>query len=187
MKSVKAGEVKNICVDPGHGGKDPGAVDHSIHEEDFNLIISSMVAAQLRQVMFSVVQTRAYDETKSLGDRCKIANDNNCNVFVSVHANAAEQDRAEGFEIFCMSDSGKLLATDILNSVQALIPGLKIRGIKKSRGLYVLKHTRMPAVLIECGFITNPEEAGFLKDEKSQVLMATAISQGILKHFKKGE
>ena len=187
MASIKAKDIKRVCVDPGHGGKDPGAVDHSVHEEDFNLIIASMISEQLRQLMNSVVQTRAFDEGKSLSDRCKMANDNNCDVFVSIHANAAEQDRAQGFEIFYMSESGKLLATEILNSVKALIPGLKIRGVKKSNGLYVLKHTKMPAVLVECGFITNPSEADFLKDEKSQVLMATAISQGILKYFKKGE
>lgn len=187
--------IKRICIDPGHGGKDPGAIDHGIHEEDFNLIIGSMVSCQLRQLMFSVLQTRAYDEhlnevkSKDLQARCDIANTNKADLFVSIHANAAEQDTAEGFEVFYSSDAGRLVAECVLKSFVKFFPSHKIRGLKKATGLYVLNHTDMPAILIEGGFITNPLEAEFLKDAKQQVLFATSISQGIYKFFnnKKGE
>lgn len=192
---MRAEDVKRICIDPGHGGKDPGAVDHGINEEDFNLIIGSMVACQLRQLMFSVVQTRAFDEhldevkSKDLQARCNIANVNKCDLFVSIHANAAEQDTAEGFEVFYSSDAGRLAAEAVLNSFKRFFPSHKIRGTKKTGGLYVLNQTDMPAILIEGGFITNPSESEFLKDEKKQVAFASSISQGLYQYFnnKKGE
>lgn len=192
---MRVEDIKRICIDPGHGGKDPGAVDHGICEEDFNLIIGSMVAAQLRQLMFSVVQTRAFDQhldevkSKDLQARCDMANVNKCDLFVSIHANAAEQDTAAGFEVFYSSDAGRLAAEAVLNSFKRFFPTHKIRGTKKTGGLYVLNKTDMPAILIEGGFITNPAEAEFLKDAKQQVTFASSISQGIYQFFnnKKGE
>lgn len=184
---------KTICIDPGHGGKDPGAVDHSLHEEDFNLIISSLVSAMLRQNGFNVFQTRAFDEhlgetkIEDLNRRCEIANKNACNLFVSIHANAADRDKAKGFEVLYSSQNGMKAAVHVLDSFKEFFPENQSRGLKQRTRIYVLKHTRMPAILIEGGFLTNPSEVEFLKDEKKQIRLATAITNGIESYFRKVE
>lgn len=174
----------NIAIDPGHGGKDSGAVAHDIEEEDFNLIIGSMVTVQLLKAGLGVIQTRVDDTFISLQERCELANSLDCNYFISIHANAAESTKANGIEIFHYPNSkaGKELAVDVLYQITKDFPGVNIRGIKEN-SFYVLKNTHMPSILIECGFVTNPKDSMFLKNEDSQVKMATSIAQGIVRHI----
>ena len=178
--------MKSVCIDCGHGGKDSGAVGHELSEEDYNLIIGSLISAQLRESGISTFQTRAFDKHLSpvkqidLAMRCELANKNKCDLFVSIHANAAESDKAEGFEIFYSSEAGRIYAQAVLASFMSFFPEQKVRGVKMTKELFVLKHTNMSAILIEGGFITNSKEAVYLKDEKKQVLFATAVTKGLL-------
>ena len=171
-----------ICIDAGHGGKDPGATVLTLKEKDFNLLVASNVYAQLMQT-HSVKMTRFDDSYISLPERCDIANDFGADLFVSIHANAATVEAAKGFEVFCISSTGEKYAHSVLDCLFAAFPDKIKRGVKFKR-FTVLMKTKMPAILIECGFMTNPAGLHYLKDERSEVLIATAITQGILKMVK---
>lgn len=168
-----------ICIDPGHGGKDSGAVSHDLEEQSSNLIIASLVYSYLSGRMTPCFMTRFSDVFVTLDGRCKIANEKQASHFVSIHANAAENTRAEGFEIFYGSESSKAFAESVYKKVQSFFPKMKFRGIKPGP-FYVLKYTKMPSILIECGFVSNEKDALLLKDENHQILMAQAIAEGIL-------
>lgn len=171
-----------ICVDPGHGGSDPGAVGYVV-EKDINLAVALKLAELLKADKATVVLTRSGDYDVSLEERVAIANSAGCHVFVSIHSNAATSSSARGFEVYYYygSSSGYQLASLIYNEVLALvsIPG---RGVFEA-GFYVLKYTYMPAVLVELGFVTNYYDAALLKDNASQWKYAYGILYGIQRYF----
>lgn len=177
-----------VCIDPGHGGKDPGACAHGLEEENFNLIIGALVCQQLIERGVVSKMTRAFDESfsdhksKDLQARCDFADAMNADLFISIHANSVASEQPSGMEVHYYSSSGLTLAANVLQSMVDAFPKQKNRGVKQS-SFFVLRKTKMPAILIECGFVTNKQEAELLADEESQVLMATAITQGILKHI----
>jgi len=168
-----------ICIDAGHGGKDSGATVAMLQEKDFNLIVASNVYAQLMQDN-DVIMTRTDDKYVGLSERCNIANDFEAELFVSIHANAASAEAAKGFEVFCISQTGSKYAESVLKYLVGAFPKKVNRGVKFGR-FTVLMKTKMPAILIECGFMTNPAGLHYLKDERSEIMVATAITQGILK------
>jgi len=178
--------VKRICIDPGHGGRDPGAHVISLSEKDFTLIVCSMVAVQLSQMEFEVTLTRFDDSYIGLRNRCQIANEFDADLFVSIHANAAMTVRAKGFEAHYISDAGKSYARKILQNIMRVFPEKINRGVKQSN-FTVLKYTKMPAVLIECGFMTNTGNLFMIKDERAEVMVATAICNGIKEAFNGGD
>lgn len=177
-----------VCIDPGHGGNpgegDPGAVAHALQEADFNLIIASLVHSQLEDLGYYVVQTRSFDKFIKLQDRTRMANETACDIFISIHANAASSTGAEGMEVLYLSNDGKGIASYVLDEMISYFTDMKSRGLKKRNDLYVLKKTDMPAILIECGFLTNEGDSLVLKDEDNQIRMATAISTGVDKYHK---
>ena len=177
-----------ILIDPGHGGSDPGAIVPQtagalagLKEKELNLEISLKLWRLLWEKGFLVSLTRMSDIDKSLAQRCEQANRLNAGFFISIHCNASTNPEAEGIEAFHFPGSGlgKSWAEKIINSLSAL--GRKIRGVKPA-DFYVLKHTRGPAVLVECGFLTNPQEANWLKKSTEQI--AQSLCQGIESGFK---
>jgi len=165
-----------ILIDPGHGGADPGAVANGLKEKDLNLEISLKLWRFLWEKGFLVSLTRMSDINKSLAQRCEQANRLNTGFFISIHCNASVNSEAEGIEVFHFpgSELGKKWAEIILQALSGL--GRKLRGVKPA-DFYVLKHTRCPAVLVECGFLTNPQEAKWLKNSTQQI--SQALCQGI--------
>lgn len=144
-----------ICIDAGHGGPDPGCSNGQYLEKDFTLILAKLLESKLHEKAPSieVILTRDSDNYISLQDRVNIANSNECQLFVSIHINAGST-TATGIEtlVYLTSgDTGRLA----LNVHKALInaTGAVDRGVKTRTDLYVLKNTKMPAILIECGFI----------------------------------
>ena len=166
-----------VCIDAGHGGHYPGAVSGGMEEEDFNLIIASMVACQLGDD-FDVVMTRRDDKAVSLLQRSQIANDEECDLFVSIHANASFFKGSRGLEIFFYSRTGERVAEIIRNQIMIDFKNLNDRGTKRGQ-FVVLRMTDMPAVLIECAFMSNEENLKFLKSEGNQVRLAESITEGI--------
>lgn len=170
-----------ICIDPGHGGSDPGAIGPSgLYEKDVTLKIAQQVMKLLGNWGAIVLLTRGSDKDVSLQERADFANRNDADVFVSIHCNAANNPAAHGLEAFYFrgSGAGKRLADIILDKLVLEI-GLESRGTKEA-GFAVLRHTDMPAVLVECGFLSNPTEEALLEKESFQIKCAQAISDGIV-------
>ena len=174
-----------ICIDAGHGGHVPGAVHGGVEEEDFNLIIASMVALQLMKLGHSVSTTRVDDSHLTLQKRCKIANDNECDLFVSIHANASFFKTARGVEVFYYSPRNSKIAKIVHDKIAETFSKLPDRGIKHGE-FFVLRNTHMPAILIECAFMSNKEDLEFLKSEGNQVQLAESITEGIKEVFNGG-
>jgi N-acetylmuramoyl-L-alanine amidase len=171
-----------ICIDPGHGGKDPGAVGpEGLHEADVNLIVSKHIAAGLEKLGLSAALTRETDVFVELPDRCEFANDLAANYFVSVHCNS-NGPSAVGIETLYASANGEALATPIQEMMLAAT-GDTDRGLKYRSDLYVLNGTHMPAVLAEIGFISHPHTESLLKTEDYKKLIADSIVKGIAKHL----
>lgn len=172
-----------VCIDAGHGGKDPGAVSGDWYESFFTLDIALALKKRLsRYSDFKIIMTRETDKFISLGDRCRIANQNNCNLFISIHINSATNSMASGIETHIYSDGnkavGEIFQKKLIEATQAID-----RGIKISPLLYVLNSTKMPAVLLELGFINNFHDINELRKATYRDKLATAIEKAICKYF----
>lgn len=174
-----------IVIDPGHGN-DPGAVNGKYHEADANLAIAKKVGAKLKAKGYNVKYTRTTDKYVSLADRCKISNNYDADLFLSVHCNAATNKEASGIETWRYSTVGNLTKSLADNVQTELISatGWKNRGVKKSSTLYVLKKTIASAVLVEAGFVSNDAECKKLFSETWQNKIANGIVKGIEKTLK---
>ena len=174
-----------VCIDAGHGGQDPGAVNGSKHEAVATLAIAKKVGAILKAKGCQIKYTRTKDKSLTLQERCDISNAFDADVFVSIHLNAATNKEAAGIETWRHRNVGsktKLLADKVQTELVRVL-GWRNRGIKETTSLYVLKKTNASAVLVECGFISNNEEARLLFIERYQDKLAQAIADGVLKAF----
>jgi N-acetylmuramoyl-L-alanine amidase len=178
--------TKLICIDAGHGGTDPGAVNGSKREAVAALAIARKVGAKLIDKGYKVIFTRKEDKYVSLADRCKLSNAREADAFVSIHLNAATNKEAAGIETWRYEKVGALTKSLASNVQTELISatGAKDRGVKTTTTLYVLKRTVAPAILIECGFISNNAEATQLFSGTYQDKLACAIVSGIEKSIK---
>lgn len=152
-------------------------------EADINLAVAARAAAVLRGEGVDVILTRTKDASVSLRTRVSRANNADAAAFVSVHCNSAESEAAHGTEVYhyARSEAGQKLASAIHRPL-VRATGLADRGVK-SAGFYVLRHTRMPAALIELAFISNQNEEALLKDEGFQSKAARAITEGITRYL----
>lgn len=170
-----------VVIDPGHGGRDPGAIGiGGLRETNVVLPISLQVANILQQQGVVVVMTRTTEQTVGLEGRVQIAERSNANLFVSIHANAINLSRPDvnGVETYYASDQGLRLARSIHNSLLQATGGPD-RGVRQSR-FFVLRRTSMPATLVETGFVTGARDAPLLNDPAYRERIAQAIAQGIL-------
>lgn len=177
-----------ICLDAGHGGNDPGAVFQSLREKDITLAI----VLQLERLMkaegrHTPLMTRVKDHAMLLGERVRLANAEDCDVFLSVHCNADPDDdspgttEASGAEVWVHEGSKRSyhLAAGIHKGFSEFFPGFPWRGIRKTKNLYVLKHTAMPAALVEVGFIDSRHDAEFLSRPGIQVRIAALLLEAL--------
>ncbi|OWY67834.1 N-acetylmuramoyl-L-alanine amidase [cyanobacterium TDX16] len=172
-----------VVIDPGHGGKDPGAVAGGVHEKDIILPISNRVAQILEQNGVHVVLTRDSDYFVGLQGRVDIAERVNADLFVSIHANSLPtRPDISGLETYYF-DSGYNLAVTVHNAMLRNVPNLRDRRVRKAR-FYVLRKSSMPAVLVETGFMTGQHDAPRLKTAAYQNQLAEAIAQGVLQYIK---
>jgi N-acetylmuramoyl-L-alanine amidase len=170
-----------IYIDAGHGGNDPGAVGNGIQEKDVVLPISLDLGRALQSMGYSVYYTRTDDVEIDLEPRVASAESINADVFVSIHANslAAKNSDISGIETYHARGStvGKELA-DYVHAQIIANTGANDRSVRGS-GFYVIARTSMPAILVETGFVTNPDEAANLNNPSYQKRMAEAIAKGI--------
>lgn len=174
-----------VVIDPGHGGRDPGAIGiGGLQERDVVNDISSQVSSILERQGVQVVMTRSTDRTLELSDRTAIANRSGADIFVSIHANAISLSRPEvnGAETYYYSSrAGYQLASSIHRSVLQRT-GMGDRGVREAR-FYVLRNTSMPAALVETGFVTGSQDAARLRNSAFRTRMAEAIAAGILDYL----
>ncbi len=225
----KDNSIRRVVIDAGHGGKDPGAVGKmGTREKDINLSVALKLKYYLENELgISVLMTRADDRFITLGQRTKFANDNDADLFISIHTNASQSRSADGMETYYLATS---VTTDaraveaLENGVVELYEGLQEkqkydalafilsdmsqtehlensnnlafyvqknmvagargsdRGVKQA-SFYVLRGAFMPAILIELGFISNPQEEAKLATQSYQNLLARTIFEGV-KRFK---
>ena len=179
-----------IVLDAGHGGSDPGAVNKELglQEKDLALAIALHTRDYLTSYGYNVIMTREEDIDIPLKKRVQIANKANAKIFVSIHLNGANNPKANGFEVYHYPTSikGKKLAVHIMRQLEqlkkGLYPGFITRGVRENT-FYVLTYTKMPAILVEAGFITGDKDAKWLADDHNYTYVAMFIAQGIKDYF----
>ena len=185
---------KVIYIDPGHGGLDPGALYGGIKEKDINLEISKKLDNGLTKLGAIVYMTRDGDydlsairtnnrKRSDLSRRVNLINKSKCDIFLSIHLNAEDTNSWKGAQVFYddINSSNKKLAMVLQ---QQLKRDLKTsRKIKKVDKLYLQKRIIVPGVLIEIGFLSNPNERYLLKSNNYQEKIVNSITKGILLYF----
>ena len=194
---------KVVYLDAGHGGYDPGASYFGISEKSLNLAIQSRVKAKLEAEGYQVVTTRTSDTYVDLTDRSRAANASESDIFVSIHINASGSSAAQGIETYYYqpyaeypsrinatyhANPTRLSMSDTLaNAIQSSLinaTGAQNQGVKRQT-FAVLRETTAPAVLLELGFLSNPQEAARLNTSAYQETLANAIVAGIKSYYEK--
>lgn len=178
----EARHFKTVVIDPGHGGRDGGAYWGGVKESTLNLIVAQKLAYELKARGIKTVLTRRSDVTVSKARRCQIANQYPNSIFVSIHFNAHTNRSIKGIETFYLSSEGRKIAQKIQ---PRLARNLKCRnrGIKK-RAFHVLAGTNAPAVLVECGFISNSSERARASTKWYKTVAARVIAEGLMEYRK---
>ncbi|MBR0302631.1 MAG: N-acetylmuramoyl-L-alanine amidase [Clostridia bacterium] len=180
-----------VYIDQGHNPTNPnsGAEGNGYREQDLVYTIGQLTADILRGQGFDVRVSRPTPTTQlgtsnssSLAARTNDANSWGADIFISLHANASDNPSASGEEAFVFSDSSAALplAENILTQLN-LSTGLRNRGVSARPNLYVLRRTRMPATLVELGFITNPSDADLMANRPD--LFAEGVAAGVLAYY----
>ena len=194
-----------VILDPGHGGKDGGTVSGEVLEKNLNLLLVKKIANELKRYQISVVTTRSVDEMVGLSDRALIANKYPNAIFVSIHHNAATLNSVNGIETYYSNKKPKSLKIEqmrllkikegeafvdnrskmlakLLHSSVCQVTDAADRGVR-DRSLAMTRWVSCPSVLIECGFLTNPEEKLDLLSESYRDALSRGVTDGILKYF----
>lgn len=198
VTSMKTDQQKPIVViDAGHGGNDPGKVGvNNALEKDINLSIAKILKTMLEAQDIEVVMTREedmglYDENsknkkaQDMKNRCSLISETNPVVTVSIHQNSYHEEYVKGAQVFYYkhSNNAKTLAEMIQQQIKTQVQPDNKRVAKNNSSYYLLKKTDSTTVIIECGFLSNNEEASKLIDENYQQKMAWAIHLGILQYI----
>ena len=183
-----------VAIDAGHGGWDPGkTAANGLNEKDINLDIAQKTADFLEEAGADVYITRTSDsalgESKrsDMKKRIDIIEDSRADIMISIHQNSYPSEKAKGAQVFYFkkSEKGHMLADCIQKSLIQCLDEKNTRTAKENNNYYVLKNTEIPSVIIECGFLSNPEEEKLLNTEKYRLKTAWAIFDGILTYFEK--
>ena len=168
-----------VVIDAGHGGFDRGGIPHQrIAEKTMTLDVALRLRKNLLEAGYRVVMTRDSDFFVPLSERVAIANSNHNAIFICIHFNSASRAEANGIETYYYRRDAMALAGNIHRNVIAGAPS-ENRGIRR-RGYYVLRKTTSPAVLVECGFLTNPAEGQLALTAAYRDKLAEEITRGIL-------
>lgn len=188
-----------IVIDAGHGGYDPGKVgiDQSL-EKNINLSVAGYLKDYLEQNNYTVVMTRSDDtdysnsgngskKTNDLNNRINIINESAPAMVVSIHQNSFQDSSAKGAQVFYYGNDNtdsesRKIAESIQNCLISDVDPANHRVAKSNTSYYMLKKTSYPTVIVECGFLSNPEEAKNLNDPAYQQKIAQAICSGIINY-----
>ena len=191
---------KTIVVDAGHGKPDEGAESSTgTTEAETNLKIALKLQNLLEQSGSTVILTRSdenaiydYDSKtlrqKKISDihnRVKIGNESSADIFVSIHLNKIPQQQYDGWQTFynAQSSDGKKLAESIQENLNDAIQKENNRVAKTIDNIYIIKHVEIPTTIVECGFLSNPEEEKLLLQDEYQDKLAWGIYNGIIDYF----
>ena len=182
---------KTIVLDPGHGGKDPGAISpNGTKEKDVNLGIALKTESYLNALGYDVIMTRRTDTYVDLYERANIANRNNADIFISIHHNSNLNGSIYGLEIlYCPRDSGTAKTEEQYPLAKAINEGIiantggKDRGIIQRPGLVVIRETKMSSILVEVGYLSNAVEESQILNDAYQNKVVQGIISGIQKYF----
>jgi len=185
--------IKTILIDPGHGGMDGGATGQSgVIEKDLNLIIANKLADIFTQNNYSIVMTRSKDESLHDNDKASIRNKkrsdlnkrralmstSGANVFISIHMNKFAQTKYSGAQVFYSraNENSKVLGELIQKELVAQVDTANNRAAKSADNtIFILKNAPIPAVIVECGFLSNSNEEALLQKDEYQQKIAKAI------------
>lgn len=171
-----------VVIDAGHGGHDPGGIPQNIiPEKDVALDVAIRVQKHLDAAGLRTVMTRADDTFVSLGERTRIADAEKDAVFLSVHFNSALREAACGIETFYGSPTSAPLAEMIHRNLLTVTENPEARGVKHA-AFWVLRKTKLRAVLVECGFLTNPDDACQALDEGHRETLAAQIAAAVVEY-----
>lgn len=196
-------ESRLIILDAGHGGEDCGAVGTTgVLEKDLNMQLAEEIGTLLTEKGYTVIYTRTEDKLlytpeedikgirkiSDLKNRCALANQYPSALFVSIHMNSYSSPKYSGLQVYYTdgNDASICLATRIQTSVRELLQTENNRTTKSGKGIYILENTEPVSVLIECGFLTNPEECKKLSEKEYQKQLSSAIVCGIIE-YKEGK
>ena len=188
-----------IVIDAGHGGNDPGKVSSDgIKEKDINLSIALKLKEELEKRGARVILTRDCDKclddegttNKKKSDminRMETVNNCNATLLISIHQNSFGNTKVKGAQVFYYGSSSesRRIAESIQKMIKKEVDVDNNRVAKPNNDYYILRKSVCPAVIIECGFLSNPEEAGKLTDEEYQQKMASAIAKAVIGNINK--
>ena len=178
-----------IVIDPGHGGKDPGAVSNGYNEKSIVLKVGNLVGQKLRAAGADVRQTRTTDKFLELQEIVDFTNRNEAEIFVSIHVNSFGSSTAHGTETYYSITAGDMYKEDqdlatFINSQIVKNANMYNRGVKTAP-YYVTRNVIIPAVLVELGFISNGTDRAKLVSDKYVEIYAESIYQGIVQYYSK--
>lgn len=180
---------KVVYIDAGHGGFDPGVVVGSTYEKDINLEIALKLQAQLQQTGAIVYLSRATDEAMAetkkgdMNARKELPNNESIDIVVSIHQNSYPKASIKGVQVFYYDgEQSKQLANSIESQLVKLLGDDNVRESKVG-DYYMLEQTKVPAVIVECGFVSNSEDFANLQSEEYQKKLAYGIFLGINEYF----
>lgn len=201
LVSAQADSTPSIIIDAGHGGFDGGAVaaDGTV-EKDINLSISKKLSQILKFNGFRVIMTRESDigtdttnsnviakkKKSDMVNRLKVIEDNSDSLYISIHLNKFTTSAASGAQVFYSPNNRESfnLGNAIQSSIKNMLQPENYRAIKKgTKSTYLLYNAKSPAVIVECGFLSNTQELKMLKTEDYQTKIAVCISAGILNYY----
>ena len=184
---------KIIYIDPGHGGVDAGAISNTILEKDINLLLSKKLESTLTSKGAIVYLTRDgdYDLSKStinrkrndLYNRVKLINNSKADIYISIHLNSSTSNKWSGIQLFYSNiiKENKILAETITNTLKQNMKN--IRDVKKENNYYMYSKIKIPGILIEAGFISNPNDNYKIRQNTYQDTLINNIALGIEKYF----
>lgn len=185
-------DQKVIVIDVGHGGWDPGRTGtQGENEKDINLKIALKLQNYLEQSGSVVLITRNEDEALDLNKkidmkkRKEIINDSQGDMMISIHQNSFPSSSEKGSQVFYYknNEEGKELAQLLQERLKSVLDPDNKRQAKENSSYYILKNTKIPSAIVECGFLTHPEEEKLLNTEEYQEKVAWAIYLGIIDYF----
>lgn len=185
----KIKEQRLVVLDPGHGGYDLGAHMAACDEKSLALSTALLAKKYLTELGYRVILTRSRDIFMPLEQRTQIANETKGKLFASIHYNAAKNPIAKGVEVFYYVSADKFRTGASKKLAARVLSKIVDKTVAESRGIkegnyYVIRETKMPAILIEAGFMTHPEELHLLKDINYRDKIARGIAEGIDSFFK---
>lgn len=186
-------EKRIVLIDPGHGGIDGGAKSkQGTIEKDINLAIALKLKDSLEKDNYKVFMTREEDtqldkkKVKDLTSRCKMKNDTNCDIFISIHQNMFQQEKCFGAQVwYASNEESKTLAEEVQNSLKEKSEDNNKRVAKAAKDQYKILRDgyKGACILVECGFLSNYEEEQKLKTDEYQNKIVEGIKGGVDKYF----